>query len=554
MTQPTVLPAWQALDDHRLEIADSHMRDWFAQDSDRFQHFSRKVAGILFDYSKNRVTDKTMGLLSQLAEQSGLRGRIEAMFNGDKINHTEDRAVLHVALRNRSDRPIWVDGQDVMPQVRQVLDKMRQFTDLIRSRKWLGYSGQAITDVVNIGIGGSDLGPRMVTRALTPYHKDDLRIHYVANVDEADLIETLKGLNQETTLFLVASKTFTTQETMANARSARDWLLAGVGGEERAIARHFVAISTNRHAVQAFGIDPDNMFEFWDWVGGRYSLWSAVGLSIALAVGMDGFEELLHGAFEVDEHFRTTPFSRNVPVIMGLLGIWYTNFLGAMSHAILPYHQYLRHFPEHLQQLDMESNGKSVDLDGCRVGYQTGPVIWGQPGTNGQHSFFQLLHQGTHLVPCDFLASVQSHHQLGEHHQILLANCLAQAEALMRGRTMDEAREELADLDLPEERLALLAASKTFPGNRPSNMFLFERLTPKILGSLIALYEHKVFVQGAIWNINSFDQMGVELGKQLARNILPELEGAEVGQHDASTRALIEFCRDWERCSAGKTT
>ncbi len=545
MTQPTVLPAWQALDDHKYEMTDSHMRDWFARDSSRFQNFSLEVAGILFDYSKNLVTDKTMGQLVQLAEQSGLRARIEAMFNGDKINNTEGRAVLHVALRNRGEQPIFVEGRDVMLQVRQVLGKMRHFTDQVRGRKWLGYSGRPVTDVVNIGIGGSDLGPRMVTAALTPYHKDDLKVHYVANVDEADLIETLKGLNQETTLFLVASKTFTTQETMTNARSARDWLLAGVGGEEGAIARHFVAISTNRHAVQAFGIDPDNMFEFWDWVGGRYSLWSAVGLSIALAVGMDGFEELLQGAYEVDEHFRTAPFSRNVPVIMGLLGIWYHNFLGAKSHAILPYHQYLRHFPEHLQQLDMESNGKGVDLEGRQVNYQTGPIIWGQPGTNGQHSFFQLLHQGTHLVPCDFLAAVQSHHHLGEHHQILLANCLAQAEALMKGKTEEELRADLADLDLPEEKLSLLAAAKTFPGNRPSNMFLFKKLTPRILGSLIALYEHKVFVQGAIWNINSFDQMGVELGKQLARAILPELEGAEMGDHDASTRALIETCRSW---------
>ncbi len=546
MTRPTILPAWQALDDHRHEIADSHMRDWFAQDSERFQRFSLEVAGILFDFSKNRLTDKTLGLLLQLAEQSGLKSRIDAMFDGDRINVTEDRAALHVALRHRSDRPIQVDGQDVTPQVRQVLGKMRRFSDQVRGGQWLGYSGRPITDVVNIGIGGSDLGPRMVCTSLTPYHKEDLKLHYVANVDEADLIETLKGLSQETTLFLVASKTFTTQETMTNARSARDWLLAGVGGDERAIARHFVAISTNRHAVQAFGIDPDNMFEFWDWVGGRYSLWSAVGLSIALAVGMDNFEELLQGAHEVDEHFRTTPFSRNVPVIMGLLGIWYVNFLDAESHAILPYDQYLRHFPEHLQQLDMESNGKSIDLDGHAVRYQTGPVVWGQPGTNGQHSFFQLLHQGRHLVPCDFIAAVQSHHQLGDHHRVLLANCLAQSEALMKGRTEEEARAELADLELPEERIALLAAAKTFPGNRPSNLLLFKKLTPRILGSLIALYEHKVFVQGAIWNINSFDQMGVELGKQLAKAILPELEGGEIGDHDASTLALIQTYRLWQ--------
>jgi len=545
MTMPTKLPAWQALAVHTEEIRQEHMRDWFARDRGRFERYSLEVADILFDFSKNRVTDKTLGLLLQLAEQCGLKARLEAMFNGERINVTEDRAVLHVALRNRSDRPIFLDGYDVMPQVRQVLDKMRRFSDQVRAGRWLGYSGRPITDVVNLGIGGSDLGPRMVTTALTPYHKDDLKVHYVSNVDEADLIETLKGLNQETTLFLVASKTFTTQETMTNARSARDWLLAGMGGEEKAIARHFVAISTNRHAIQAFGIDPDNMFEFWDWVGGRYSLWSAVGLSIALAIGMEGFEQLLQGAFEVDEHFCREPFSRNVPVIMGLLGVWYLNFLGARSQAILPYDQYLRHFPEHLQQLDMESNGKGVDVDGNEVSYDTGPIVWGQPGTNGQHSFFQLLHQGTHLVPCDFLAAVHGHHHLGDHHWILLANCLAQAEALMKGRTEEEARRELAASDLPEDRLALLAAAKTFPGNRPSNLFLYKKLTPKILGSLIALYEHKVFVQGCLWNVNSFDQMGVELGKQLAKVILPELEGGEVGEHDASTLALIETCKRW---------
>ena len=546
MTVPTALPAWQLLEEHYREIASCHMRDWFARDPQRFQRFSLQLGEILFDFSKNRITDKTLGLLLQLAEQSGLRARIDAMFNGERINVTEDRAALHVALRNRSDRPIPVDGRDVMPAVRRVLGQMRRFSDQVRSGQWRGFTGKPITDVVNIGIGGSDLGPRMVTTALTPYHKEDLRVHYVANVDEADLIETLKKLDQETTLFLVVSKTFTTQETMTNARSAREWFLTAAGGDETAIARHFVAVSTNRHAVQAFGIDPDNMFEFWDWVGGRYSLWSAVGLSIALAVGMEHFEALLEGAFEVDEHFRTAPFSRNLPVIMGLLGIWYIDFFHAESHAVLPYDQYLRHFPDHLQQLDMESNGKRIDLQGRAVGYATGPVVWGQPGTNGQHSFFQLLHQGTHLVPCDFLVAARSHHQLGDHHAILLANCLAQAEALMRGRTAEEARAELARQELPPQRLELLAAARTFPGNRPSNLFLYKKLTPRVLGSLIALYEHKVFVQGAIWNVNSFDQWGVELGKQLAGNILPELEGGEIGEHDASTRALIERCRDWQ--------
>ncbi|GAB6068438.1 glucose-6-phosphate isomerase [Methylothermus subterraneus] len=544
MTTPTALPAWKSLAEHRREIEGQHLRDWFARDPDRFQRFSLSLGEILFDFSKNLITDKTLGLLVQLAEQCGLAARIEAMFGGDKINRTEDRAVLHVALRNRSSRPILVDGRDVMPKVRQVLDKMRRFTEQVRSGQWRGFSGKPITDVVNLGIGGSDLGPRMATCALTPYHKQDLKVHFVANVDESDLLEVLKGLNQETTLFLVVSKTFTTQETMTNAHSARQWLLTGAGSED-AIAKHFVAISTNRPAVQAFGIDPENMFEFWDWVGGRYSLWSAVGLSIALAVGMDRFEELLQGAFEVDEHFRTAPFSRNIPVLMGLLGIWYINFWGARSHAVLPYDHYLRYLPEHLQQLEMESNGKSVNLQGKPVDYSTAPVIWGQPGTNGQHSFFQLLHQGTQLIPCDFLVAAESHHELGEHHAILLANCLAQAEALMQGKSLDEARAELASLDLPADELELLAAAKTFPGNRPSTLFLFRKLTPKTLGHLIALYEHKVFVQGAIWNINSFDQMGVELGKQLAKAILPELEGGKIGAHDASTRALIETCRRW---------
>ena len=545
MTTPTALPAWKALQAHRQEIAGQHLRDWFASDPQRFQRFSLRWGDILFDYSKHRITDKTLGLLLQLAEQSGLAARVEAMFAGERINVTEDRAVLHVALRNRSQRPFFVDGEDVMPAVRRVLARMRRFSEQVRGGQWRGFTGRPITDVVNIGIGGSDLGPRMVTTALTPYHKEGLRVHYVANVDEADLIETLKGLDQETTLFLVVSKTFTTQETMTNARSARDWLLTAAGGDETAIARHFVAVSTNRHAVQAFGIDPDNMFEFWDWVGGRYSLWSAVGLSIALAVGMERFEELLTGAFEVDEHFRSAPFSRNIPVLMGLLGIWYADFFGAESHAVLPYDQYLCRFADHLQQLDMESNGKRVDLDGKPVTCATGPIVWGQPGTNGQHSFFQLLHQGTHLVPCDFLVAVHSHHQLGDHHRILVANCLAQAEALMRGRTLEEARAELEAEGVPAERLERLAAAKTFPGNRPSSVFLYPKLTPRILGQLIALYEHKVFVQGAIWNINSFDQMGVELGKQLAKRILPELEGGQIGDHDASTRALIEVWRNW---------
>ncbi len=546
ISSPMSLPAWQALAQHREEIASGHMREWFTADPERFTRFSLPFGDILFDYSKNRITDKTLGLLLQLAEQSGLAKAIDSMFNGEKINLTEQRSVLHVALRNRSPDPVYVDGQDVMPQVRRVLEKMRRFSDLVRHGKWLGFTGKAITDVVNIGIGGSDLGPRMVTTALTPYHKQGLKVHYVANVDESDLLETLKGLNQETTLFLVASKTFTTQETMTNAFSARDWLLTAAGGDHSAIARHFVAISTNRQAVESFGVDGENMFEFWDWVGGRFSLWSAIGLSIALAIGMDRFEELLEGAFEADQHFKTTPFSRNIPVIMALLGVWYSNFLGAESYAVLPYDQYMRFFPDHLQQLDMESNGKSVTLDGKPVACQTGPIVWGQPGTNGQHAFYQLIHQGTRLVPCDFIAPVQGHHKLGDHHAILLANCLAQAEALMKGKTEEEVTEELASLDLPESQLELLVAAKTFPGNRPSNLFLLKKLTPKVLGSLVAFYEHKIFVQGVIWNINSFDQMGVELGKQLAKAILPELKGGEVGEHDASTTALIKTYRQWQ--------
>lgn len=545
MSSPTALPIWQKLTEHQKEIASLHMRDQFAQDPDRFTRYSLNFEDILFDFSKNRISDKTLGLLVQLAEQCGLAKKIQAMFNGEKINLTEDRAVLHVALRNRSSRPVYVDGQDVMPQVRRVLEKMRRFTELVRTGKWLGYSGRPISDIVNIGIGGSDLGPRMVTTALTPYHKEGLRVHFVSNVDESDLLETVKGLSQETTLFLVASKTFTTQETMTNAYSARDWLLTGAGGDKKAIAKHFVAISTNRNAVESFGIDGEQMFEFWDWVGGRFSLWSSIGLSIALAVGMDRFEELLQGAHEVDLHFQTTPFSRNIPVIMGLLGIWYSNFMDAESCAVLPYDQYLRFFPDHLQQLDMESNGKSVTLEGKYVDYTTGPIVWGQPGTNGQHAFYQLIHQGTRLVPCDFIVPVQSHHQLGNHHAILLANCLAQVEALMKGKTPDEVRQEIESQDLPKDRLELLVASKTFPGNRPSNMFLLKKLTPKVLGSLIAFYEHKVFVQGAIWNINSFDQMGVELGKQLAKTILPELLGRAGADHDVSTSALIGVCRQW---------
>ncbi|MGE5601726.1 MAG: glucose-6-phosphate isomerase [Nitrososphaerales archaeon] len=535
------LPAWQALDKHRQEAGSVHMRDLFAQDPTRFERFSLKVGDILFDYSKNRVTQETMRLLFDLAEQAGLKAKVEGMFTGQKYNNTENRAVLHVALRNRSNQPILVDGKDVMPEVNAVLAKIRDFSEAVRSGAWKGYTGKPITDIVNIGIGGSDLGPKMVCEALKPYGHPRLKVHFVSNVDGTDLVETLKIVNPESVLFLVASKTFTTQETMANAHSARKWFL-DAAKDEAAVAKHFAALSTNAKEVEKFGIDTANMFEFWDWVGGRYSLWSAVGTSIALYLGMDNFEALLAGAHKVDEHFRNTPLEENVPVIMGLLGIWYNNFFGAQSHAILPYDQYLMYFSSYFQQGDMESNGKRVMRDGTPVDYQTGPIIWGQPGTNGQHAFYQLIHQGTKLIPCDFLAAAQSQNPLGEHQTLLLSNYFAQTEALMKGKTADEVRAELADSGLSGPELETLVSAKTFPGNRPTNSFLYRKLTPETLGSIIALYEHKIFTQGAIWDINSFDQWGVELGKQLAKVILPELRTAEpVETHDSSTKGLINY-------------
>jgi glucose-6-phosphate isomerase len=549
MPGPVNLPAWKALRKHQRKMADVHMRDLFAGDPQRFEKFSLRIGDILFDYSKNRVRRKTMRLLFDLAREAGLADKIEAMFTGQKVNNTENRAVLHVALRNRSNRPILVDGQDVMPGVNAVLDKMRVFSEAVRSGAWKGYTGKPIADMVNIGIGGSDLGPKMVCEALKPYGDrggvtPPLRVHFVSNVDGTDLVETLKLVDPETVLFLVASKTFTTQETMANAHSARKWFLEAAK-DEAAVAKHFVAMSTNAKEVASFGIDTANMFEFWDWVGGRYSLWSAVGLSIALYLGMENFEALLTGAHRVDEHFRSTPFEENVPVVMGLLGIWYNNFFGAQSHAILPYDQYLLHFSAYFQQGDMESNGKSVTRLGEWVAYQTGPIIWGQPGTNGQHAFYQLIHQGTKLIPCDFLAAAQSHNPLGEHHTLLLSNYFAQTEALMKGRTPDEARAELATAGLAGAELETLVNAKTFPGNRPTNSFLYPKLTPETLGSLIALYEHKIFTQGAIWDVNSFDQWGVELGKQLAKVILPELQGEDaVESHDSSTNGLINYYKN----------
>ncbi len=541
MSLLTALPAWKALKEHHQEVASLHMRHLFARDPKRFERFSLRLGDILFDYSKNRITEKTVFLLMQLAREANLEEKIEAMFTGEKINVTEGRAVLHIALRNRSNRPIPVDSKDVMPGVNRVLEKMRVFSEKVRSGSWKGYTGKSITDIVNIGIGGSDLGPKMVTMALAHYAKPGLHSHFVSNVDGTDIAETLKVVNPETTLFLIASKTFTTQETMTNAHSARAWFL-DAAKDEAAVAKHFAALSTNEAGVKKFGIDINNMFEFWDWVGGRYSLWSAIGLSIVLAIGMDCFEELLSGAFKVDEHFRTTPLEENIPVIMGLLGIWYNNFFDAHSHAILPYDQYMSRFPAFFQQGDMESNGKSVTKNGEWVNYTTGPIIWGEPGTNGQHAFYQLIHQGTKIIPCDFLTPARTLNPLGEHHVILISNFLAQTEALMKGKTEEEVRTELAGSGVSGEELEKLVPARTFQGNKPSNSFMFKELNPETLGTLIALYEHKIFTQGIIWNINSFDQMGVELGKQLAKVVLPELKGEkQITSHDSSTNGLINY-------------
>lgn len=547
MTQhkPQILAAWQELEAHKATMETVQMRDLFASDPARFERFSLHAGDLLLDFSKNRITDETLALLLRLAQESGLGEMIEAMFSGAKINNTEHRAVLHVALRNRSNRPIYVDGQDVMPEVNRVLAKMRDFSNRVRSGAWKGSTGKTISHVVNIGIGGSDLGPKMVTRALTPFAQRDLHMHFVSNVDGTDIMETLRLVDPERTLFLVASKTFTTQETMANAHTARKWLL-DVLGAQTDVAKHFVALSTNTAKVTEFGIHPDNMFEFWDWVGGRYSLWSAIGLSIMIAIGPDNFDELLEGAHFIDEHFHTQAFGHNLPVILGVLGVWYNNFLGAQSHAILPYDQYLEFFPAYFQQGDMESNGKSVDRQGNPSEVSTGPVIWGQPGTNGQHAFYQLIHQGTKLIPCDFLAAANSFNPAptpytgDDQHTLLLANFLAQPEALMRGKLAEEVAAELDKAGTPEADRPLLIAAKTFAGNHPTNALLYRKLTPHTLGSLIALYEHKIFTQGIIWNVNSFDQWGVELGKQLANLILPELRGdEEVSSHDSSTNGLI---------------
>ncbi|MFQ2692976.1 glucose-6-phosphate isomerase [Aeromonas caviae] len=542
---PTRTQAWQALEAHFAANKEMRLKDLFAQDPKRFDKFSLTFGGdILVDYSKNLITEETLKLLVNLAGETDLRSAIDAMFNGDKINMTEGRAVLHTALRNRSDRPIEVDGKDVMPEVNAVLAKMKGFCEKVISGEWKGYTGKAIQHVVNIGIGGSDLGPVMITEALRPY-KNHLEMHFVSNVDGTHIAETLKKIDPETTLFLVASKTFTTQETMTNALTARDWFL-GHAGDKAHVAKHFAALSTNGKAVAEFGIDTDNMFEFWDWVGGRYSSWSAIGMPIALSLGFEHFEALLQGAFEMDMHFATAAYEQNVPVLLALIGLWYNNFHGAESEAILPYDQYMHRFPAYFQQGNMESNGKYVDRDGHPVDYQTGPIIWGEPGTNGQHAFYQLIHQGTKLIPCDFLAPAISHNPIGDHHPKLLANFFAQTEALAFGKSKEAVEAEFLAAGKTLEQVKDLVPFKVFEGNRPTNSILFKQLTPKTLGSLIAMYEHKIFVQGAIWNIFSFDQWGVELGKQLANKILPELGTDEaVTSHDGSTNGLINTWKAW---------
>ncbi|HEM7544656.1 TPA: glucose-6-phosphate isomerase [Providencia rettgeri] len=542
---PSQTAAWRALEQHFAQMKNVHMRDLFAQDKDRFTHFSATFDGqILVDFSKNRITQETLEHLLVLAKETELESAINSMFQGEKINRTEDRAVLHTALRNRDNTPVYVDGKDVMPEVNAVLDKMQQFSQRIISGDWKGYTGKAITDVVNIGIGGSDLGPFMVTEALRPY-KNHLNMHFVSNVDGTQIAETLKKLNPETTLFLIASKTFTTQETMTNAHSARDWFLAAAKDESQ-VAKHFVALSTNSEEVAKFGIDTNNMFEFWDWVGGRYSLWSAIGLSIILSVGFDNFVQLLSGAHAMDKHFTQTPLEKNIPVLLGLIGIWYNNFFEAETEAILPYDQYMHRFAAYFQQGNMESNGKYIGRDGKPVTYQTGPIIWGEPGTNGQHAFYQLIHQGTKMIPCDFIAPAVTHNPLGDHHEKLLSNFFAQTEALAFGKTREVVDAEFAAQGKNVADMEYVAPYKVFEGNRPTNSILLKSITPYSLGALIAMYEHKIFTQGAILNIFTFDQWGVELGKQLASRILPELENSDtVSSHDSSTNGLINSYKAW---------
>ncbi len=540
---PTTTSAWKKLEEHYAAFNETHIKTLFEKDSDRFDKFSLKFEDILIDYSKNRLDEKALNLLVELAGECGLKAAIGSMFAGEKINATENRAVLHVALRNRSNNPIEVDGKDVMPEVNAVLDQMKNFSEEVISGKWKGYTGKAITDVVNIGIGGSDLGPLVVTEALKPY-KNHLNLHFVSNVDGTHIAETLKQVDPETTLFIIASKTFTTQETMTNANSARDWFLESAK-DKNVVKDHFVAVSTNEEAVEEFGIDIKNMFRFWNWVGGRYSLWSAIGLSIVLGIGFDNYVELLEGAHAMDNHFRNSEFEKNIPVILALIGTWYNNFYGAETEAILPYDQYMHRFAAYFQQGNMESNGKYVDRNGKPVDYQTGPIIWGEPGTNGQHAFYQLIHQGTKLIPCDFIAPAISHNPLSDHHPKLLANFFAQTEAMMVGKTEEQVVSDLKDAGKTDEEIAALLPFKIFRGNIPTNSFLVKKMTPRALGSLIAMYEHKIFVQGIIWNIYSFDQWGVELGKQLAKAILPELESEDpIIGHDASTNGLINAYKE----------
>jgi len=535
--------AYRKLKTHHKSISKKHLKELFAEDPNRFKKFSLRLGDIVVDYSKNRINGRTLAYLCDLARECQLSDAIEKMFTGDKINATENRAVLHVALRNRSNTPIEVDGKDVMPDVNEVLDKMKGFSEKVRGGEWKGFTGKKITDIVNIGIGGSDLGPVMVTEALKSYGKKGLNVHFVSNVDGTHIAEAVAKLNPETTLFMIASKTFTTQETMANAHSARRWFLE-TAKDSAHVAKHFVAISTNRTEVEKFGIDPANMFGFWDWVGGRYSLWSAIGLSISCYIGFQNFEQLLAGAHDMDNHFRSARFEKNVPVVLALLGIWYNNFFGADTHAILPYDQYMHRFAAYFQQGDMESNGKYVSRNGGAVDYQTGPIIWGEPGTNGQHAFYQLIHQGTKLIPADFIAPALSHNPIGEHHKMLLSNFFAQTEALMNGKTLDEVVAELGGKSA--EEIAKIAPFKVFEGNRPTNSILVKKITPRVLGSLIAMYEHKIFVQGVIWNIFSFDQWGVELGKQLANKIYPELQNDwPIESHDSSTNGLINQYKRW---------
>ena len=544
---PTKTRSWQKLKEHYRVMKNRHMLDLFRQDPERFSRFSVTFEEMLVDYSKNIVTKETLRLLLGLARECKLREAVERMFTGDAINETEGRAVLHVALRNRSNTPIDVNGSDVMPEVNAVLGQMKRFSDGVILGNWKGYTGKTISDVVNIGIGGSDLGPVMVTEALRPYWKPPIRVHFVSNVDGTHIAETLKAVSPETTLFIVASKTFTTQETMTNALTARKWFLDSAKSESL-VRHHFVAISTNEGEVKKFGIDPENMFRFWDWVGGRYSLWSAIGLSMACTVGFEHFVEMLEGAHAMDTHFRETPFERNIPVLLALIGIWYNNFFGAQTEALLPYDQYMHRFPAYFQQGNMESNGKSVDRGGLEVRYQTGPVIWGEPGTNGQHAFYQLIHQGTKLIPCDFIAPAISHNPIGDHHRILLSNFFAQTEALMKGKTEREVVEELRASGASDKEMMRFVPFRVFKGNRPTNSILVKKITPRTLGSLIAMYEHKIFAQGVIWNIFSFDQWGVELGKQLAKKILPELKGEkEATSHDSSTNGLINTFKEFRK-------